>query len=148
MIGRDAGDLVFALSAALDLVVALAAVAWVARRGHAVLVTLAVVVALALKGVVLVRAGMTIPFGVLHVLWLDLVVVAPLALVATRRPPLALAGVALAVAGLYASFVEPDRLVVERAELRLLRDRGGGEPVRVGVMSDLQFSRLGDRGRP
>jgi predicted MPP superfamily phosphohydrolase len=96
---------------------------------------------------VLVRAGVEIPFGFLHVLWLDLVVVAPLALMATRRLPLAAAGVALAGVGLYASFVEPGRLVVERARLPLAAERAGGKPLRLGVISDLQFSRLGDHER-
>lgn len=147
MIGPDAGNLVFALSAAVDLLIVLAAAAWIARGGHSVVVAPAVAVALAAKGLVLVRAGVEMPFGMLHVLWLDLVVVAPLALVATRRLPLAAAGVALAGVGLYASIVEPDRLVVERAELPLAEGRKGGEPVRIGVMSDLQFSRLGDHER-
>jgi uncharacterized protein len=147
VIDPDSGNLVFALSAAVDLIVVLAALAWTARGGRAVLAVPAVAVALAVKALVLVRAGVEVPFGFLHVLWLDLVVVAPLALVATRRLPLAAAGVALAAVGAYASFVEPDRLVLERAELRLAEGRAGDEPLRVGVISDLQFSRLGDHER-
>jgi uncharacterized protein len=147
VIGPDAGNLVFALSAGVDLIIALAALAWTARGGRAILAALAAALAVAVKAVVLVRAGVEIPFGFMHVVWLDLVVVAPLALATTRRLPLAAAGVALAALGIYASLVEPDRLVLERAELRLAEGRAGDEPLRVGVISDLQFSRLGDHER-
>lgn len=143
MIGPDAGNLVFALSAGVDLLIALAAVAWIRRGGRVLLAVLAAAVAVAVKSLALVRAGVEVPFGFLHVLWLDLVVVLPLALIATRRLPLAAAGVVLAGIGVYASFVEPDRLVLERAEVPLAEARAGDESVRVGVISDLQFSHVG-----
>ena len=162
MLAYDAGNLVFALSAAVDGALVCAAVWW-STRGERVLaraLAAAVVVAavLAAKGIVLVSRGLDVPFGVMHVLWLDLVVVLPaagvLALVLLSRRPSAraarLAAVgacALAPVGAYASFVEPERLVVERAEVRLPPERAGTAPVRVGVIADLQFERLGGHAR-
>jgi heme A synthase len=76
------GNLVFGLSAAFDAVVVCAALVWATRRRRSPLyltgVFAAVVVVLAGKGVALVSAGVGVPFGVLHVLWLDLVLVVPL----------------------------------------------------------------------
>jgi hypothetical protein len=53
----------------------------------------------------------------------------------------------LAPVGAYASFVEPSRLVVERATVPLSADREGERPVRLGVMSDLQFEHVGAHER-
>ena len=162
MIGRDPGHLVFALSAAFDAAVVCAAVAWSVRGSRPALRalvagTLAAAVLLA-KGSVMVREGLSTPFGVMHVVWLDLVVVLPLAgvlgvvLLRGRRDArllraAALAACLLAPVGAYASFVEPGRLVVEREALELPRDRGGAKPIRVGVLADFQFERLGDHER-
>lgn len=49
--------------------------------------------------------------------------------------------------GLYASFVEPARLVTERAAVSLDPRRAGQAPVRVAVVADLQFDRVGDHER-
>ena len=63
MIDPDSGNLVFALSAAVDLIVVLAALALTARGGRAVLAVPAVAVALAVKALVLVRAGVEFRSG-------------------------------------------------------------------------------------
>ena len=161
VVGHHAGNAVFAVSAAIDALVVLPALIWAARgksgARRLAAAGLVVVTLLAAKGALLVAVGVEARFGLLHVLWLDLVIVAPLggaaALLLTRRSPsrgirlLATLAVLLAPVGLYASFVEPDRLVVERAELDLPRSREGRQPVRVGVIADLQFEHLGDHER-
>ena len=94
-------------------------------------------------------------FGVTHVLYLDLVLVLPVAglalLVAARgRQGVRLAGMAmllLAPVGAYASFVEPERLVVERARVGLPEARAGHDRVEVAVLADLQFREVGDLQR-
>jgi predicted MPP superfamily phosphohydrolase len=162
VIGHDAGNLVFALSAAVDAVVLCAAVAGAVRGKEPdpgrLLAALAVAaVLLAAKGIVLLQLGVSVPFGVLHVLWLDLVVAIPLAaillLVLTRRRAGRLlragaaAAVLLAPVGAYASFVEPERLVLERAELELDPRRAGDRPLRIGVIADLQCEEVGGHER-
>ena len=150
------GNLIFGLSAAVDAAIAIAAIAWALRDGRTgwrlVPAFLAVFVLLAVKGIVLLIAGVEIGFGVMHVLWLDLVVVGPIAgltlLVLGRgssRVVRALGCLALLLApvGAYASLVEPERLVVERAQLRLPPERDGVQPVRIGLIADLQFEHLG-----
>jgi uncharacterized protein len=157
VVGHNAGNLVFALSAVFDGLVVCGAVAWATRgkplAGRLVLALGLAVAILAVKGVLLLAAGVAIPFGVLHVVWLDLVVVAPLAalllLLLTRDQPAratrlgAAFVLLLAPVGAYASFVEPERLEVERAELSLPAAREGSEPLRIGVIADLQFEHLG-----
>jgi uncharacterized protein len=161
VIGHDAGNLVFAVSAAVDTLLLCAAIAW-AVRGEPMAARLlaaltAAVALLAAKGIVLLALGVTVPFGVLHVLWLDLVVAIPLAalllLVLTRRQAgrLVRAGAAVAVllapVGAYASFVEPERLMLERAELELDPRRAGDRPLRIGVISDIQCEEVGGHER-
>jgi uncharacterized protein len=161
VVSQDAGNLVFALSAAFDTVIVCAALVWAGRRRRPwVWVTFgsaAVLFALAAKGVLLTAAGVQIPFGVLHVLWLDLVVVLPLAgaavLLVARRgrarglAPIAALALLLAPVGVYASFIEPGRLSLESAELELPEARSGRKPLRVGVLADLQFEHLGSHER-
>jgi predicted MPP superfamily phosphohydrolase len=157
-----AHDLAFAVSAAIDALVACSAVAWATRSepcGRRLLLAGIVVTAvLGAKGVLMLSEGLGVPFGVMHVVWLDLIVVVPLAgLLALallgRRPGLGFARLAavgascLAPVGAYASLVEPERLVVERAEVELAPERSGRAPLRVGVLADLQFERLGDHER-
>ena len=147
MIGYDAGNLVFALSAAVDTLLLSAAVVW-AVRGEPVPVRLLAAFAiatvlLAAKGIVLLELGVSVPFGVMHVLWLDLVVAIPLAavvLLALTRGragrfvrAAAVAAVLLAPVGAYASFVEPERLALERAELELDPRRDGEQIGRAHV---------------
>ncbi|HYI79738.1 MAG TPA: metallophosphoesterase [Thermoleophilaceae bacterium] len=151
----------FAVSAAVDALVVCGLVVWAVRaRPGWLRVALAcglVLALLAAKGVALVASGLGIPFGVMHVLWLDLVVVLPLAAVllgvlgwrtgGKGLRALVVLGLLLAPVGAYASFVEPERLVVERATVELAPQRAGDAHVRVAVISDLQFERLGDHER-
>lgn len=143
MFDPDASNLVFALSAALDTALLCAGAAW-AARGNPVWrrlapALLACLGMLAIKGWFLLRLGVELGFGVMHVLWLDLVVALPAAallflLLAGRRAglPLRLAALAaclLAPVGAYASLIEPERLQLERAELTLAQKRNGGDAV-------------------
>ena len=162
MIRHDTGNLVFTQSAAVDALVVCGAVLWALRGervGRRLVIAGAVVSALLLaKALLMVSEGLNVPFGVMHVVWLDLVVVLPLAGLTTllllgRRPgaravrAAALGACLLAPLGAYAGLVEPDRLVVERAEVELPAERDGSAPLRVGVLADLQFERLGDHER-
>jgi predicted MPP superfamily phosphohydrolase len=161
VIGYDAGNLVFVLSAAVDTAVLCAAIAWAARGepldGRLLGALAVAVAALGLKGLVLLWMGVSAPFGVMHVIWLDLVVAVPLAalllLALTRRRAGrlvragAVAAFLLAPVGAYASFVEPERLVLERAELELDPGRAGQRPVTIGVIADLQCEEVGGHER-
>ncbi len=162
MIAADPGNLVFAVSAAFDALLACAAVAWATRGGRIGLrlaaAAAAVACLLAVKGSVMLAQGLAMPFGVMHVIWLDLVVVLPLAALlvlgrvhrragTTAVRTTAVAACCLAPVGAYASFVEPERLVLERAEVELPGERSGKRPLRVGILADLQFERLGDHER-
>jgi uncharacterized protein len=157
----DASNLVFALSAALDTALLCTGAVW-AARGDPVWrrVGLALVVCaglLAVKGWFLLRLGVDLGFGVMHVLWLDLVVALPVSallvlVLAGRRlgHPLRLVGLAvclLAPVGAYASLIEPGRLQLERAELDLAPARAGERPLRVGLIADLQCEKVGDHER-
>ena len=111
-------------------------------------------VAWVMKLLVLGLAGLQPLFGVVHLLWLDAVIVVPLAGVLLalrgRRWPLRAIGafaVLLAPVGAYASFVEPSRLEVTRATVELPAARDDGRPVRIAVLSDLQFERVTDHER-
>ncbi|MDO8187985.1 metallophosphoesterase [Conexibacter sp. JD483] len=155
------GNTMFAVSAAIDVAIAGAYVLWAVRfRPRLPLLAggLALVCALLLgKLAVMVAAGLGRPFGVAHVLYLDLVVVVPTAalLLALLRwrdggwlvRALAVAGLLLAPIGAYASFVEPQRLVVERTEVPLSSARAGEQAVTVAVLADLQFEHLGEHER-
>lgn len=161
MIGYDAGNLVFVLSAAVDTLVLCAAVTWAVRGervvGRLIGALAAAVSLLAVKGIVLVELGVTVPFGVMHVIWLDLVVALPLAalllLALTRRRAGlvlragAVAVLCLAPVGAYASFIEPQRLTLERADLQLDPRREGEGPLRIGVIADLQCEEVGAHER-
>ncbi|UCG15219.1 MAG: metallophosphoesterase [Phycisphaerales bacterium] len=59
-------------------------------------------------------------------------------------PVTMLAGLAVSTVpvSIWASFVEPYRLVVERAEIPVLPARGGVATVRIGVLADLQTDRI------
>jgi len=155
------GNAVFALSAGIDVLVAWALVAWAARRrpllprlafGGALTLGL-----LAVKGLLLLKLGVERHFGVMHVLWLDFAVVLPLAaallgLLAWRHGSasvraLVVAGLLAAPVGAYASFIEPNRLVVDHATLRLPSERVGMDPIRVALLSDIQFEVVGGHER-
>lgn len=158
MIDFDAaGAPAFALSCAIDVVVVASAVGWAVRRRRPLVGALACAVGVcALKGVALLALGLD-PFGAIHVLWLDLVVVVPLTaalLLAAARgrlgrwaPVVAVAGLGAATIGVYAGIVEPARLQTERATVTLPAQRAGDEPLRVGVIADLQFEHVGPHER-
>lgn len=156
-----AGPVAYALITALDALLLSALAIWIARRRPRLPLALAAAAltagVLALRLKVLVALGLARPFGVAHVLWLDAVVALPLAalglaLVGWRRGgwPLrvvAVGGLLLAPVGAYGSFVEPQRLVLERAEVPLSPSREGDGTIRVAVLADLQFDRLGAHER-
>lgn len=95
-------------------------------------------------------------FGAMCLLYIDLVVLLPLLflalLFAARRGALrmtrAVRGAALVYAllgplvGVYATFIETERLIIERADLILPTERAGAQPIRIGVISDLQTNRV------
>ena len=116
----------------------------------------AVAVALAAKIAVVVALDVQ-RFGLLHVVYLDLVVALPLvglglllARRARRRLPVLVAGLALlalAPVGVYASLIEPKRLQTERVEVPLAQARSGGAELRVAVLADVQTAGVGDYER-
>jgi uncharacterized protein len=158
---RDAGNQVYALSAAFDAAVVLATVGWAARGdpfGRRLLRALAVAIAvLAVKGLAMLALDLDPVLGVAHVVWLDLVVVVPLAGLAvlalawrrtgTALRVLAVAACLMAPLGAYASLVEPSSLRVERTDVPLAPERAGERPLKVAVIADLQFERVSEYER-
>ena len=146
-------------SALTDAALVVAAVVYWRRRGGSGVVTVAAVAALALlKLAVLRRLGLDSGFGIMHVVYLDLVVALPAAgaaLVCCERRGrgsrflrvVGIAGLLLAPVGAYASLVEPRRLQLERADVPLARERAGSGAVTVGVLADLQFRHVGAHER-
>lgn len=144
----------FAGSAAIDVGLAL----WIGlRRGRGRRIGrqggLALVLWVA-KVWLLVRVGMDPFLGYLHVLWLDLILAAPafgLGLAVTgrsrRHRAAGLVGLALALVGVWGSFVAPGRLMLERESVPLSAVRAGDRPITVGVVADLQFERVGAHER-
>lgn len=155
------------LSLALALLGAAAVVAaiwWTAREESGVR---AAVVELALAaGILLLQIGVVVgvgggPFDAMSVLYLDLVVGLPLVALALlvggrvgRRcglPRLGriASGVAIAVVvalpaiGLYATHVEPYRVTLDEVAAPLASVRSGRDPIRVGVLTDLQTTAIG-----
>jgi predicted MPP superfamily phosphohydrolase len=155
------GNWPFALSAAFDALVVCGVVAWAARTrpplGRLVGVSAAVTAVLLVKGDVLLHHGLERPFGVMHVAWLDLVVVVPLAagllgVLAWRSTgalvrALVVLGLLLAPFGAYASFIEPSRIVVEHTTLQLSPARTGHTPFRIALLADIQFEHVGSHER-
>lgn len=102
-------------------------------------------------------------FALLHVIYLALVVGLPAAglviLVRSFRPrssalmenqrrwprrTLAVFALGLAPLGYYASYVEPFRLTIERADIEIPVGRAGRAELRIGVLADLQTDRVTD----
>ncbi|MGQ0843336.1 MAG: metallophosphoesterase [Sporichthyaceae bacterium] len=115
----------------------------------------AVVAGLALAAAVLVLAlfvlvggGSLGYFGVVHLAYLGAVLAVPLVGtgavtrgVLTRSRAAVVLAVVLglpAPIGYYATNVEPYRLRVDRAQVAVAVDRAGSEPIRIGVLADLQ----------
>lgn len=163
MVGPDYAysNLPFAVSCGVDTFVVSLGLAWAARgrmpyRRLPVIIVVATLT-LAVKGAAMVASGLN-QFGVIHVAWLDLVIVLPIAavgvLVSTRlRTCRALVAVALAAlllvfpVGIYASFVEPSRTMLERVDVSVPAERSGSRSVRIVVVADLQFDQLGGHER-
>jgi hypothetical protein len=93
-------------------------------------------------------------FGLLHVIYLGLVVTLPvvgLGLLVMRRGRRRVRTVLLSLAllvpapfGVYASFVEPARLRVERTTVPVAQERAGDRDLRVAVLADIQTNDVGD----
>jgi uncharacterized protein len=103
-------------------------------------------------------AGVAGAFGTLHLAYLALVVALPavaffvVARRAALRPTpgafaLAVLGLVPAGVGVWATFVEPYRLQVERCDVAIDARRDGKAPVRIGVLSDLQCDDVGEPER-
>ena len=123
------------------------------RRWPAVAATGAVAAALKVAALAVVGTG----FGLMHLLYLDVVVALPLVglgllVLGNGRRRLsvgvvAVALLALAPVGVYATFVEPERLQVERVDVPLAPEREGSEPVRIAVVADIQTDDVSDYDR-
>jgi predicted MPP superfamily phosphohydrolase len=99
-------------------------------------------------------------FGLIHLLYLDLVVLVPLLGVCVllagsgRRggkpfrqvtPParrLTILAIFALPIGVYASFIEPFRLQIEESTVPLPAERNGSAPIRIGVLADIQTDRI------
>lgn len=135
------------LSAGLD---AVALLALLRRRRSGPLL---VAVALALKVAAVAAVGMA-SFGLVHIVYLGLVVTLPLTGLGLllgrgsgRRVGLVLGALALllpAPVGVYATFVEPHRLRVERAVVPVHEERAGDRDLRIAVLADVQTDDVGD----
>lgn len=117
------------------------------RMVTAALVTLTFIV---VKCFLLAIAGFEF-FGLIHALYMDCVVVAPLMGLAVLFRPrestiparIAAAGMlAMIPVGVYATFIEPFRLQLERTEIGVSAERAGDEPITIGVLSDIQTDRV------
>jgi uncharacterized protein len=157
-------------AAAADGVAVVGAVLWLARSGaggdrrgglgagRLLGVLVLSVLTFAIKASVLLVVGLSIPFGVFHLLYLELVVVVPLlgaALLWVQRArplgapraltsALAVVTCLLAPVGVYASFVEPFRLQLEKQDVSVSAERDGQRPVRIGVLADIQTRHVSD----
>lgn len=118
--------------------------------------------ACALKLVLLHRRGWD-HFGLLNAVYTEMVFAVPLfsaglliaafpwprSFLRATRPSVvvALLGLSAALVGVYASFIEPYRLIVETVTLPLPDDRDGLAPLRIGVISDFQTPQVTDHER-
>ena len=121
------------------------------RVGGAVVLTAIVFTA---KLMVLIMLGLRM-FGLIHLLYLDMVIVLPILAAAVLvlrkrlRPTPAVRGLAVVLliaapaVGVYATFVEPYRLQVERPVVPLAAGRDGEAPLTIGILADIQTSRVG-----
>ena len=111
-----------------------------------------------IAGPLLLVSGVNL-FGAIHLLYVGLVVVLPLAagiLLVLERLPVAgfrLTAVvrALAIillitgpmAGIYATFIEPRRLIMEYVPVSIPSSRTGSAAVKIGVLADIQANAIG-----
>jgi predicted MPP superfamily phosphohydrolase len=103
---------------------------------------------------VLVPGGLRF-FGIVHLAYLGLVVSVPMVGLAAgaralagrgsvaAQAPIAVALLLPAAVGWYATHVAPFRLVVDRVSVPLDPARSGHQPVRIGVLADLQTNDVG-----
>jgi hypothetical protein len=163
-------DAIVIASTLVDLAVALAAllvrrpVEWTTGPRVTLLRMLGAVaitsVVFAVKAVVLVALGVH-PFGILRLIYVDLMIVVPLVgmfLIWADRGwdwpygpfmtwsvrNAALASLVLPAAGYYMTCVEPFRLRVERAGVPVAPGREFRGPLRIGVLSDIQVRHVGE----
>jgi predicted MPP superfamily phosphohydrolase len=128
--------------------------------GRVVGAILATSLVFGVKLVVLLRLGLD-TFGLIHLVYVDLVVVVPVVAVAllilerSGRFPLSRPARVLSYAvlglmpliGIYATFIEPYRLREESALVALKSARTGKATIRIGVLTDLQTRRVTDHER-
>jgi predicted MPP superfamily phosphohydrolase len=157
----DLSNAVVALSTASDIALAL----WLLFRGNSAPIELGRVARAALvvgTFAVLKMIGARFVgqsfFLVVHLAYADLMVLLPLVgialLLAARRRRVAPPVRALAIASLVcipiavdATFVEPYRLVTERASIPLSSARSGAHPITIAVLADIQCNFVTDRER-
>lgn len=149
------------VSSAIDLAVALWLLRPTARRLTATRFGLALAAA-ALLALVKLPIGVLLArslFFAVTLAYVDIVVVTPLIAAlalartrtvgATRAAKWILGGAAIALpaVGIYASFIEPFRLVEERVDVVLPADRAPSSPLRIAVLADLQSREVDDHLR-
>ena len=126
------------------------------RFGRFALAALAVGAFLLAKMLVVLASGRG--FFAIHLAYVDTMIALPLfgvaLLVAARRREVSFAVRALAAAslllvptGVYATFVEPKRLVEETATIPVDAARAGNAPITIGVLSDIQCTHVTDHER-
>lgn len=104
-----------------------------------------------------ITMGFATRFLTLHLLYLDTFVLLPVvALVLLTRGRSAVAtpvrcacfaALALVPIGIDATFIEPFRLVTERATVEIARERAGVDPIVIAVLGDIQCVEVTDRER-
>lgn len=151
------------LATLLDASAALVALHLLSRTPRPVLLRIAgalaaAAAAFAVKAPVLRLGGLKL-FGFVNLAYLDLLIIPPLAILAAyaadrrrgagwARGRLAAFAVALAAAvapltGVYASYVEPFDLRLETTAIPLAPARRPANPIRIGVLADIQTARVG-----
>lgn len=138
---------------------------WPIRLGHAAAAAMATAIALCAKIVLLAVAGGLNFFGAVRLIYVDCVVVLPLAglavLVHRRLRPagaagagatrsvtvLALLAVLAAPVGYYATFVEPYDLRIETPTVAVAALPAAAEPIVVAVLADIQTTAVGAHER-
>jgi len=136
---------------------------WTARRasgGRAAAIELAVACAVLVAQVLVIGLAGGGAFDVMAVVYLDVVVAVPLVALALLvggwvggrwglprlgkvATVLALLVLLLAPLGFYATHIEPYRVTLDEADLALPAERDGRDPLRVGVLTDLQTTEIG-----
>ena len=102
-------------------------------------------------------------FGVLNLIYVDLVVLLPVLAIALlvlsvrskprnrrlSRPATIVCWLTMLAIpiGIYATFVEPYRLQLETADVPVLSMRAGKTPIRIGVLADIQINHVSDYER-